>query len=191
MNTTELKLQMAQQGWNCEDRLSAFGWGKHRGYTVWFERWDWHGRTIDRATYMASAAPSEQGTPSAEQIHKAVEKAMSLALRAWSQYTEPGCAPIVLANGELALDPFRVEMVRRYPAPDEAKLAKQVYQETYVCEVVTHLADHVICYLPEREYNPIQAVFAIEKPPVGALIQIRPNRNGVFEIASKESCQTA
>ena len=42
----QLRLEMAAEGWDSEDRLTEQGWGGTFGYSIWFQRWNWHGRKL-------------------------------------------------------------------------------------------------------------------------------------------------
>lgn len=48
MTTDEIRIYMTTQGWFSDDRLTNLGWGDKYGYSIWFNRWDWHGQRCDR-----------------------------------------------------------------------------------------------------------------------------------------------
>jgi hypothetical protein len=74
---------MWAEGWTSEDQLTTNGWGSGLGYSIWFNRWDWHGKklTAFRATYHAHGLASEG-------IMRVAEKAASLAREAWAKFPD-------------------------------------------------------------------------------------------------------
>lgn len=178
MNT---RIEMAKLGWNSEDRLSDMGWAGGTGYTVWFERWNWHGRLIDRVSYSASALPGPEGCPSAQDIQDAVERAANLAKQAWAEYTEPGCAPRVSSAGKLIADPFRWEIVRGY-VPDKAAVRLLEYDER-TAEVIGHVQNSILIYFDQyRGVQPTTIFMFGEKPPVGSLIRVQRLNTGEWKV---------
>ena len=89
-----IRRAMAQKGWQSEDRLTMEGWGKNVGYSIWFSRWNWHGKRLygNKACYHASGYVSEG-------IEKIVERAAEKAKLAWRAF--PSFPPDQLANGKL------------------------------------------------------------------------------------------
>lgn len=49
-NSMEIRLLMKEQGWDSKDRLTEIGWGGKYGYSIWFEKWEWHGRSTLKLT---------------------------------------------------------------------------------------------------------------------------------------------
>jgi len=85
---------MADKGWNSEDRITYLGWGdKGPGYSIWFERWNWHNKErCDKQCFHAH-------TPDLDKIPETVQKAADLALQAWEEY--PNCPPVQGGDGKL------------------------------------------------------------------------------------------
>lgn len=85
----ELRLQMASEGWESQDRMSAAGWRAGIGYSIWFERSDWHGHntfhlTGNRATYHAHVGPPlDQAS-----MLRAAKKAAAIARQAYESFRD-------------------------------------------------------------------------------------------------------
>jgi len=78
-----LRLAMWAEGWTSEDQLTTNGWGSGLGYSIWFNRWDWHGKrlTAFRATYHAHGLARDG-------ILSVAEKAAALAREAWERFPD-------------------------------------------------------------------------------------------------------
>lgn len=79
-----IRLEMQKRGWISHDRISWMGWGdadKVFGYHIWFERWNWHGKRIDRCCYHAS-------TDDLSKIDETVLAAAKIAKQAWRKFRE-------------------------------------------------------------------------------------------------------
>lgn len=83
MNDSEmiaLRAAMHAEGWGSEDRIS--NWGTRStpaGYSIWFSRWDWHGRRTDNITFHAHVADVLRAP-------EAVAHAAELARQAWATF---------------------------------------------------------------------------------------------------------
>lgn len=77
----QIRLRMAALGWISEDRITWMGWGLDGtyGYSIWFERWDWHGKVMDRISFGGS-------TKDFSEIDAVTKRAADLALRAWREF---------------------------------------------------------------------------------------------------------
>lgn len=95
-----LRIEMAEKGWHTEDRLTTEGWGNTVGYSIWFSRWDWHGKRLhgNRACYHAHGYVSDG-------VDKIVERAAGLAKSAWEIF--PSFPPDQLADGSLRESVFK------------------------------------------------------------------------------------
>lgn len=92
-----LRAEMTAEGWESEDRISRQGWGDKTGYSIWFKRPDWHGKsafvlTGNRAVYHAHTSDPGQAL-------KAVQEAAEIARRAWRDFLD--CPPGQGLKGEL------------------------------------------------------------------------------------------
>lgn len=89
-DTMAIRRQMAAEGWHSHDRLTTLGWGNGFGYSIWFHRWEWHGRRVDyaAASYHASTADPSKAL-------SAVKEAARIARQALHDYPEypPGQGP--------------------------------------------------------------------------------------------------
>lgn len=97
-----LRRELFAEGWFSEDRLTSFGW-KNGGYSVWFERWDWHGARCDKVCVHAH-------TPDLSKMADAVAEAATLARRAWAEF--PDSIPRLDASFELVEDEFATRLWR-------------------------------------------------------------------------------
>jgi len=94
----EVRLILGDFGWHSDDRMTEFGWSAGIGYSVWFDRWNWHGKSCDKAYFFSSHPPKGL---SVESIDRTVKRAAVLAVQTWFQFQEPGNPPHLDANGEL------------------------------------------------------------------------------------------
>lgn len=97
----KLKTEMVKNGWEIEERTGTAGWDRKIGYTVWAERWDWHGKSSASLTgnkvslfAMADDAAEE------EKVLQAIRRLVALTKRAWEEF--PDSIPELNAKGELA-----------------------------------------------------------------------------------------
>jgi len=85
----KIRLVMTKLGWISEDRLTYIGWGNdigtgrrpRYGYSIWFERWDWHGTRCEKVSYHAH-------TSDLTKMPEAVRRAARLARRAWREFPD-------------------------------------------------------------------------------------------------------
>lgn len=82
----QLRAEMQAEGWGSEDRITKMGWGDFFGYSIWFERWDWHG--VRTAVLIGTKACYHAHTPDPSKAIKAVRKAAELARVAYAMYKE-------------------------------------------------------------------------------------------------------
>lgn len=99
-----LRAAMQAEGWNSHDRLTDTGWGKGNvGYSVWFERWDWHGRHVDSVVFHAH-------TSDLSRIAEATAHAASLARRAWVEFDRDHCPRQSNDGRGIVLDEFKTRL---------------------------------------------------------------------------------
>lgn len=97
----KLKTEMAKNGWEIEERTGTAGWGGKIGYTVWAERWDWHGKSSASLTgNKVSLFALCDDAADEEKILQAVRRLSGLTKRAWEEF--PDSIPELNAKGELA-----------------------------------------------------------------------------------------
>lgn len=82
-NIHNLKMQLANEGWTVEDRITSDGWGDSIGYSVWAKRWDWHGRAID---VQFNRHVSDAGNEA--EVEKALQELLSLTREAWNKFSD-------------------------------------------------------------------------------------------------------
>ena len=95
IDSYKIRQEMSEKGWISHDSLTHMGWGPTKekfGFSIWFERWDWHGTRCDIRCFHAS-------TPDLIKIPETVKKAADLAQRAWDEF--PDRLPYQTANGNL------------------------------------------------------------------------------------------
>lgn len=125
-----LRVAMADEGWHSRDRLSSMGWGERVGYSVWFERWDWHGRRIGGVTFHAH-------TPDLAQMFSAAQHAAALARKAWASFGQNEI-PRQTSNGlDVELDEFITGVVARHDAETSPE-QKLEYDARYAANEVLH-----------------------------------------------------
>ena len=82
-NIHRLKMRLANEGWEVEDKITSQGWGDSLGYSVWAKRWDWHGKMVDvQFNRHVSDANNEV------EIEKALEELLSLTRKAWNEFPD-------------------------------------------------------------------------------------------------------
>lgn len=82
-NIHKLKMQLANEGWQVEDKITSEGWGDSIGYSVWAKRWDWHGRAID---VQFNRHVSDAGNEA--EVEKALQELLFLTREAWNKYPD-------------------------------------------------------------------------------------------------------
>lgn len=109
-----LRASLAAAGWESQDRLGAHGWGERPGYSVWFSRYDWHGRFLGTAVTVHASDPDLAGAPAA------VLRAGALAVRAWEEF--PEAVPRVDARGRLVVDELATKFWRDARRADDPEI---------------------------------------------------------------------
>ena len=91
----QIRIEMSKLGWISEDKLSWMGWGNGEkyGYSIWFERWDWHG--VQLGNSVSFGCHDSDLT----KMDECVRKAAKTTLKAWDDF--PSKIPTVLANGKV------------------------------------------------------------------------------------------
>lgn len=91
---------MTKRGWRSRDKLSDVGWGINKnksriyGYSIWFERYEWHGRDSWKIT--GSTVCFHRHTSNLDNIDKAVRECAEQALNAYEDYKD--CIPYQTIN---------------------------------------------------------------------------------------------
>lgn len=94
----DLRLQMKQLGWESEDSLTPMGWKNGYGYTIWFRRYDWHGKNAVSITgHEVCFYESEKHGADYNAVYKAVKKCADKAVKAWNDF--PKSIPCQNING--------------------------------------------------------------------------------------------
>ncbi|WP_061342320.1 hypothetical protein [Clostridium botulinum] len=96
----EIRLIMKEQGWNSEDRLSDVGWGGKVGYSIWFRRYNWHGRNTISLT--GHGVCFHRHTSNLGQIDHITRICAEQCLKAYKDYTD--CIPYQNVYNETTKD---------------------------------------------------------------------------------------
>lgn len=96
MNAMEIRKFMTEKGWHSKDRLSSLGWGNKFGYSIWFSRWDWHGKKT--ATIIGGDVTFHEHTDNLSNIGETVRKCAYKALKAYEDF--PTSIPYQNVKGE-------------------------------------------------------------------------------------------
>ncbi|WP_434302590.1 hypothetical protein [Clostridium botulinum] len=108
MSAMEIRLAMKENGWNSKDSLTNIGWGNKYGYSIWFERWDWHNVKGDKVCIHGH-------TSDLTKINKITYLTAIKCLRAWEDFTNS--IPEQMADGSLEEDiiqtPFFLKSKRK------------------------------------------------------------------------------
>jgi hypothetical protein len=95
-NPINIRILMTEHGWVSHDDLTDLGWGGKYGYSIWFDRWYWHGVQIyNRTTFHAH-------TNDLNNVIGAVREAAQLALNAWKEYQDS--VPTQLVDNKLVVN---------------------------------------------------------------------------------------
>ncbi|MCH4200648.1 MAG: hypothetical protein LKF87_14600 [Clostridium tyrobutyricum] len=94
-SSMEIRLIMKESGWESKDNLTYMGWGRDKkgmrnyGYSIWFERWDWHGRNTFCLT--GQQVCFHRHTDNLSEIDHITRLCAEQALRAYKDYKD--CIP--------------------------------------------------------------------------------------------------
>lgn len=91
-----IRILMTEHGWTSHDKLTDLGWGGTYGYSIWFERWNWHGANI------FNTVTFHTHTNDLSNITDTVREAALLALTAWQEYQDS--VPTQLVNNKLGIN---------------------------------------------------------------------------------------
>lgn len=94
----QIRLEMKELGWESNDQLSTLGWQNGYGYSIWFERYDWHGKSTSSITgnHVCFHEHEKDGSDY-EKVLEAVKKCADKAKQAWIDF--PCSIPHQYADG--------------------------------------------------------------------------------------------
>lgn len=104
-----IRLLMKDAGWVSKDDLTDIGWGDKYGYSIWFERWDWHGVDIYNSVSFHSHSSN------LDNMVETVRDAAKLALKAWNEYIDSVPTQLVgdkLGVNSISTDTFKKGIVK-------------------------------------------------------------------------------
>lgn len=96
----DIRLLMKDKGWESRDMLSTNGWINGYGYSIWFERYDWHERNAFGLT--GHQVCFHRHTNNLSEIDNITKICAEQALKAYEDYTD--CIPFQNAYNEIAKD---------------------------------------------------------------------------------------
>lgn len=120
MSAMEARLILKDKGWDSQDRLSKTGWINGYGYSIWFERWDWHGVRVGKVCIHAH-------TNNLSQIDKITYETAIKCLKAWEDFAES--VPHQMADNSLKNDVIQTPFFQK--AKKEGKINKEELREIY------------------------------------------------------------
>lgn len=82
-----IRREMAELGWDSEDRMTDTGWGGKVGYSIWFFRYDWHEHDFRECGGFKTCFHGH--TENLDKIDQAVKETAERAKMAWDKY--PTC----------------------------------------------------------------------------------------------------
>lgn len=100
LSAIQIRLKMKKLGWDSHDRINKGGWINGHAYSIWFERYDWHGRRTILLT--GRSVIFSNHTNDYGEIDEATRLCAEKALKAYDEFTDS--IPYVNANGETVED---------------------------------------------------------------------------------------
>lgn len=97
IDVMQLRADMAKEGWDSDDRLRHSGRPDGQGYSIWFQRTDWHGKHA--MALSGSLAIYQAHTQDLSKIAETAQAAAELARRALREF--PDCPPRQTVEGTL------------------------------------------------------------------------------------------
>lgn len=94
----KIRLEMKKLGWESEDKLSPTGWSDGYGYSIWFKRYDWHGKNAASITgHDVCFHEHEKDGSEYDKVLATVIACAEKAKKAWLDF--PDSIPHQYANG--------------------------------------------------------------------------------------------
>lgn len=112
-----IKARMARKGWDVEERITKDGFGSNAGYSIYFSRYDWHGKFTPSITGKPVMLHAHTDKMTLSSIRKLVSNLAEKADRAWKDF--PTSIPCMDSNGEV------VEELMFRPFEDGRDVAKK------------------------------------------------------------------
>lgn len=91
---------MKKFGWESHDDLTTRGWGNEYGYSIWFERHNWHGRNTYALT--GHGVTFHRHISDLSQIDYITKICAEQAIQAYEDFAD--CVPFQNAKNETAKD---------------------------------------------------------------------------------------
>lgn len=114
MSAIQIRLIMKQLGWSSKDGLTNDGWDEKYGYSLWFERWTWHGVRVGRICIHEHITFDSE-----EDIQKVTYKLANKCIDAYEQFVDE--VPWQMADGSLEKDPIQTSYYKEALAKGENK----------------------------------------------------------------------
>jgi hypothetical protein len=116
MNCMEIRMIMKGKGWDSNDSITQTGWKNGYGYSIWFERWDWHGISIGEVCLHSH-------TNNLSEIDNLVYKLAIKSLKAWDDFQDS--VPHQMADNSLKPDPIQTPFFKRAKINGEINESEQ------------------------------------------------------------------
>lgn len=94
---------MSQLGWDSYDRILKKEWENTYIYSIYFERWDWHGTPLGIPICYTCIFYSKSSSLEEEDILKAVNAAKKLAKNSWEEKRFPLLYETIKKRGEVII----------------------------------------------------------------------------------------
>lgn len=98
-----IRIEMKELGWESEDSFTPMGWKNGYGYSIWFRRYDWHGKNAVSITgHEVSFSCHQKSGDDYAAVLKTVQECAEKAKKAWIDF--PDSIPYETANGTIKED---------------------------------------------------------------------------------------
>ncbi|QDX90940.1 hypothetical protein EEL30_00185 (plasmid) [Brevibacillus laterosporus] len=96
MSVMQIRLALTEKGWGSEDRITKWVGTDGYGYSIWFQRWNWHGVRFGNKICIHGH------TDDLTNLDCLVYKTAAKALKAWEDYKD--AIPCQMSDGTLKKD---------------------------------------------------------------------------------------
>ncbi|AKA44359.1 hypothetical protein [Paenibacillus polymyxa] len=100
LTSMEIRLKMQELGWDSKDQIAEGGWINGHVYSIWFERYNWHGRRTLAIT--GRHVCFHRHTNDVGMIDTVTRLCAEQALKAYKDF--PDTIPCIDADGETVKD---------------------------------------------------------------------------------------
>lgn len=151
-SSLQIRKEMTKEGWASEDRLTDMGWGNKGkfGYSIWFERWNWHGKLTTKVCFHNS-------TDDLDRIDECVEEAAAMARKAWRDF--PDSVPRQDIN-KIVVDELMTSYWVKAPTIEEhrRRCAEHKADRKQSQELWAKYLDQELVEVTANQYNDIKTI---------------------------------